>query len=339
MPTLTEVIFSWNPPWTYTLLAPFLAFPFSIAAKLWCLFQVAALLFVAATGSQALRTPPLSTLGAAFAVLFFLPSLYSIRYGQLGICFALALTCFLLSVNSQRYTLAGLSLLPLSVKPHLFILMVIPGVLWLTQIPRESAKRFLGGALGGLVTIVGCTLILAPASLSWWLTAATDTTATNATFVHFERWITHTTVSAVRVLGNYMQGSIPRWPMIIIPTTAFILTSLYFWLRRPTVEWTRVLPPALCLSIATSSYGWVYDQSALILCNYLLFVRVSKLKEKRVAVGFIIAIISVQAIPMLLISIATLPFYLFFILPWALLALLSLVSCYAGRTGGDPLRT
>ena len=339
MPTLSELIFSWNPPWTFTLLAPFLAFPFSIAAKLWCLFQIAILLFVAAKGSKALRAPPLSTLGAAFAALFFLPSLYSIRYGQLGTLFALALTCFLLSVNSRRYLLAGLSLLPLSVKPHLFILLVIPGVLWLTQIPRESAKRFLGGAIGGLVALVGITLILSPSSLSWWLTAVTDSSETHSKFVHFERWLTHTTVTAVRVFGHYMQGSIPSWPMVILPTTAFTLTSLYFWLRRPTIEWTRVLPPMLCLSIATSSYGWVYDQSALLLCNYLLFARVSKLKERWVAVGFSIAIVSTQAIPILLTSIVTLPPYSFFLLPWALLALLSILSRYTGRSEGAPLRT
>jgi hypothetical protein len=320
-------------------LAPFLAFPFSIAAKLWCLFQVAALFFVAATGSKALRTPPLSTLGAAFAALFFLPSLYSIHYGQLGTLFALALTCFLLSVNSRRYTLAGLSLLPLSTKPHLFILLAIPGVLWLTQIPRDNAKRFVGGALGGFVALVGITLIISPSSLSWWLTAVTDTTETNSKFVHFERWITHTTVTAVRVFGHYMQGSIPSWPMVIIPITTFTLTSLYFWLRRPTIEWTRVLPPMICLSIATSSYGWVYDQSALLLCNYLLFARVSKLKERWVAVGFFIAIVSTQAIPILLMSIIALPTYSFFLLPWAVLALLTLISRYTSRSGHDSLRT
>ena len=321
-PHLTGLIFSWNPPWTYTLLSPFLALPFSIAAKLWCLFQVAILLVVAARGSKALGAPPLSTVGAAFAALFFLPSLYSIRYGQLGTLFALALFCFLLSVNSRRYALAGLSLLPLSVKPHLFILLVIPGILWITQISRESAKRFIGGALGGFVALVGMTLVLAPESLSWWLSAATNTTDPPSKLVHFELWKTHTTATAVRALGEYAQGAPPLWPMVMIPTTAFALTSLYFWRRRPTIEWTRVLPPMVCLSIATSSYGWVYDQSALVLCNYLLFARVSRLTEKWTAMGFIIAIISVQAIPVLLMSTIALPPYSFFLLPWGLLALL-----------------
>jgi hypothetical protein len=329
------LVFSWNPPWTYTLLSPFLAFPFSIAAKLWCLFQVAILLVVAATGSKALRAPPLSTVGAAFAALFFVPSLYSIRYGQLGTLFALALVCFLLCVNSRRYMLAGLSLLPLSVKPHLFILLVIPGVVWITQIPRECATRFIGGALGGFVALVGMTLVLAPDSLSWWITAATQTTTADFGLVHFERWQTHTMATAVRALLDSAQGAAPRWPMVMIPATAFTLTSLYFWLRRPTIEWSHVLPPMICLSIATSSYGWVYDQSALLLCNYLLFARVSRLTEKWIAVGFILAIISVQTLPILLMSGMGLPPYSFFLLPWALLALLSLLSRSAARAGAN----
>jgi hypothetical protein len=211
--------------------------------------------------------------------------------------------------------------------------------LWLNQLPRESAKRFIVGTFGGFVTLVGITLILAPSSISWWLTVTTNAGDSASKLIHFERWATHTTVTMVRHLSLHMDGTIPRWPMVTIPASTFILASLCFWLRRPRIEWARIMPPMLCLSLATSSYGWAYDQSVLILCNYLLFAHVSKFKDRIVATWFIISLISIQVVPILIIGLFDLPFYSLFLTPWALLALMGLLIRYENRLDGQRLST
>jgi hypothetical protein len=161
-PQSLTLTYSWNPPWTYTLLAPFLALPFSIAARAWLLSQVAILLFIAWKAPKALNIGSLGTVGSACAVLLFLPSLYSIRYGQLGTLFALSVISFLLAIHGRRFGMAGLSLIPLTVKPHLFLLCAIPGILWLMHMSKRDRIRFLHGGLGGFALLLCITLIAAP---------------------------------------------------------------------------------------------------------------------------------------------------------------------------------
>lgn len=322
----SEPIFSWNPPWTYTLLAPFLAFPLSVGASLWCLFGFASVFFIATSASRALKVRDLGLTGATFAVLVFLQLWYSIGYGQLGVLFALSVTCFLVAVNAGRYGLAGLSLLPLTLKPHLFLLCAVPGILWLFQIPTAAAKRFLAGAIGGFTLLVAITLLMAPSVVAWWIEAMTRGPGSEGHFVHFQSWLTHTTASATRVLLFHTHGLYTTWPIVTIPVAAFALTSIYFWRRRPVIDWSLLLPPMLCLSLATSSYGWVYDQAPLVLCQYLLFARASECSNQLLKYGTFSALILLQVVPLLLITLFGLPAFYFFCVPWALLALLYISS-------------
>jgi hypothetical protein len=305
------LVYSWNPPWTYTLLAPFLTLPFTASATIWMVFEVLALLFIAAQTPKALRVASLGPVWGTAATLAFLPTLYCLLYGQLGVLFALAIILFLLAVNNQRFFLAGLSLLPLSAKPHLFLLCLIPGVLWLLQIPREAAKRFLVGAIGGGALLVSLTFVVEPLSFRWWLTSMTADFGGSQHMIPFQNWMTHTTATSIRVL----MGNNPTWPLLAVPLASFITTALYFLWRRPSIDWSTLLPPLLCLSLATSSYGWIYDQTTLVFCQYLLLsLTLSTTSRAR---SWLLAItLSAQVVPLILILSSLMQFHWFFIAPW-----------------------
>ena len=319
-----EITHSWNPPWTYTLLSPVVSLPFTASAIVWCLLEVSALFFIALRGPQALKTKGIGVIWGAVSVLVFLPSLYSIQYGQLGILFAFSLTTFLLAVNSKAYAWAGLSLIPLTAKPHLFLLCAIPGVLWLTQIPARDAARFLSGSVGGFVALVGATVAIAPTSFSNWLHAITIP-AGDAQVVHLTSWMTHTTATATRLFLIDTINSNPTWPLTVIPAIAYIATLLYFIIRRPIIEWSTLLPRVLCISLGTSSYGWIYDQTVLVLCPLLLVSIALSRESARSRALIISAALLPQLISLAYVASSQQAMRAFFILPWVYLLLLLIV--------------
>jgi hypothetical protein len=319
-------MYSWNPPWTYTLLAPFLSLPFVASASAWCWFQAAILFFIALKAPQALKVREPGLLWGTYATLFFLPSWYSLFFGQIGTLFALSTTLFLLAVNSKRYGWAGISLVPLTCKAHLFLLCAIPGVLWLRQIPRKDRLRFLGGSLLGFATLVLVTLVCSPTSLTWWLNALTESSPSDARFKHFTDWVTHTPMSGIRILLFDTYGIQPTWLYKVVPASALLVTSLYFWLRRPHIEWASLLPQILCLSLATASYGWAFDQSVLILCQYLLFVKCLAVRDTLAGKLLLCIVCLVQPAALFLFHVSFLPFYFFSVLPLAYWSLLVVAS-------------
>jgi hypothetical protein len=316
-----RLVYSWNPPWTYTLLAPFLSLPFPTSATFWLVFEVLALLFIAAQTPKAIKVASLGPLWSIVATLAFLPTLFCLRYGQLGVLFTLAITLFLLAVNSQRFFLAGVSLLPLSAKPHLFLLCLVPGLVWLLQIPREAAKRFLVGAIGGGAVLVCLTLLVEPLSLRWWLAAMTADPSASLHLVPVQNWMPHTTATSIRVLIMATMGHNPTWPLIAVPLVSVVTTALYFLWRRQSIDWSTLLPPLLCLSLGTSSYGWIHDQTPLVLCQYLL-LSLSLSATSRARPLLLALSISAQAVPLMLTVGSLMNFYWFFIVPWLYFGLL-----------------
>lgn len=330
------LVYSWNPPWTYIVLAPLLELPFTAAANAWLILQVAALLFMATKLPKALKVPSLGPVWGAVAVLAFLPTLYTLRYGQLGVLFALSITCFLLAINNQNFRLAGLSLIPLSAKPHLFLLCAIPGILWLFQIPRASRRDFLVGAVGGGVVLLALTFATSPLSFTWWLASITSDGASASPLITFQNWMAHTTATAIRLLAIATTGHNPLWPLKVVPLISCFATALYFIWRRPTIDWSVTLPPILCLSLATASYGWVFDQTVLILCNYLIFARAFSKGWRSIEWYVLLVAVSVQVTLLVLTVTSLMFFHFFFLLPWLYLGLLTAVPQRERTRGEEP---
>ena len=164
-------VMMWNPPWTAVLLAPILQMPFGQAALLWFVSQLfllcglVALSLHSAPGGRA----PLSLCGAV--AVCFLPVMDSLMWGQTGLLIAFGVAVFASLERRSHLALAGAGLAILSVKPHLFILAPVPGLLWFAQISREGRRSLCFGGGLFLLFLLCLTLIIEPRSIEWWFEA------------------------------------------------------------------------------------------------------------------------------------------------------------------------
>jgi hypothetical protein len=260
----TPLVVSWNPPWTFVLLAPFLSEAFGPSARLWMLIQFLLLGVIAMVTPAALSDRRMGLLLRAATVMIFFPTLNSLYFGQLGILLAASVALFLFCQQRGALFAAGLFLVPLSVKPHLFLLLVPPGLKWLAGLPRPQAYRFLGGACGGLALLIGCTTVISPSSIPNWLSAIQfdSRQPSVAGAVPLAFWQTANISTWLRILCA--SDHVPEWPLRVVPLVALALTTGWFIMSKKPIVWRDIAPPLLCLALITSNYGWVYDQSVLV---------------------------------------------------------------------------
>lgn len=257
-----EVTMMWNPPWTPTLLAPALALPFEHAAALWLIAQLGMAFVIAVVIPKGVgRNVPV--LLSALIVLSFLPVLDTLYWGQIALLLTLGATLFVYFEERGKSLMAGVALVPLTLKPHLMICILPAGVLWWWRLSRANKVRFLMGFLGGLVFLCSITATLAPRSLSWWL-AAVMAPSSGVGEVPTVAWKTATVTTWLRIfLSDSSQGA-PVWPMLWLPMVTLVGVTIYYAYYKPVVLWRTTLPALVGLSLLVGPYGWLYDQSILL---------------------------------------------------------------------------
>lgn len=256
----------WNPPWTPVVLAPILSLPFSAAAISWLLLSCGCLVVIilALPGALGVAAPPLIVRGLAVLVLY--PIAENLVLGQLAIFLTTVLVVVLHCRAHQRYLLAGLSAALLTIKPHLFFLLVVPVAISLVYAPRRVVIRSSGGFFLGCLLLLGATLSIAPDSITWWIEAFTSAPRGPGA-VSTAEWKTATLVTVLRDLLADPNGAAPHWPIVVLPIVALIGTVVLV-LRSPLpLSWSHLTPPLLCLSLLLGPYGWLYDQTLLVVCQ------------------------------------------------------------------------
>jgi Glycosyltransferase family 87 len=156
-------LFMWNPPWTVLLIAPVLECPFPAACLAWIVCNLALLAAIGLlvcdaagiTGGRELNGP------AVLSSLLFYPAMETIELGQISLVLAFAVALFLRSAVRRNEVGAGLSLVLLTIKPHLFLIF---GAWVLAWIVRERLWRMLAAAAFGLAALLLLTQLLWPGS-------------------------------------------------------------------------------------------------------------------------------------------------------------------------------
>lgn len=310
---------AWNPPWTFVLLSPFTSGPFETCAMFWMLFQFILLAVIANVIPRALEERAPSLVFRAITPIIFFPVLNSLYFGQLGALLATSVALFLFFQQRGSFFLAGLSLLPLSVKPHLFFLLVVPGVKWLIELPRAHAARFMCGALGGFATLIAVTCSFAPHVVYDWIAAMRGSNVSSFAegTIPFPLWRTTTLTTWIRIA--FTSNEIPSWPLKVVPAVALIATIVYFLRAKGPVIWKDVAPPLLCLSLVLSSYGWVYDQSVLIVPQAAIVCGALSLQRRAARIALLSLAFGLQIVAIYL---SDMPQHYFVWLPIAILLLL-----------------
>lgn len=325
-------LFMWNPPWTLLLFAPILAFPFPVAAMLWAGLN---LVLVAAIGllvcAAASRRGDANLIGPAIvASLLFYPVMETIALGQISIVLAFAVALFLRSAMRSDEWGAGLSLVLLTFKPHLFLIF---GAWVLAWTLRERLWKVPVAGVLGLAALLLLTQLIWPGSISqWWESLGRVPRGPGAEAT--SNWLTCCLASSLRQLVFQASGRAPIWPLAVVPLAGLAVTFTYLAVARPRINWLDAIHPALCLSVGLAPYGWPFDHAVLVLGQVLLVLRVNR---SEVATAPRLAVLSTLAalliIPVVLES-PTFGLHLLAWFPWASLA----VWTWAKRIPGASIR-
>ncbi len=199
------------------------------------------------------------------AMFLFEPHLSSIRFGQLGILYALCVAAFLFGARRNDPMIMGISLVPLTVKPHLFYLAFVFLAYWV--IVDRKWKVAVWAAVG-FVVLVTATELSYPHAIGRWLEALTTQPPMH--------WAVGTLVGIVRHVVFTVTGEVVQWPLVVIPgvTVAGFVAWLAFVRPDPDVIWR--LPAVLGLSLFTAPYGWLFDQAQLVVIQVGLVALVSR---------------------------------------------------------------
>jgi len=248
-----EVQIFLNPPWGLGLLAPLGVMGFDVA-RCFVIF-LSALCFLVIPGLvQDLfgGTLPRSPRRALLAWLST-PALHCLLLGQLSLILTASLLLSLrFSIRQQPWRASAL-LVPLALKPQLFLIVGL--VLALKQ-PRMLFRAFLLA-----VIVTAAVTAYSPGIFNEWLEQEFSPL----------QWQTSTLVTMVRLWLQGASNVPPTWPVFIVPAIGVILCCTWMHLTRRTSNTTLHLVSGLLFSLAFAPYAYLYDYT-LLMIPHVLFV-------------------------------------------------------------------
>lgn len=251
-------IMMWNPPWLLLILAPVLWLSFEYAALLWLVCNIF-FLFGVTILIRKTFLPKCPIVPLALATAFFPPCWEAISWGQTSILLTFAVSAFLYCANQKRDFLGGIFLALLSLKPHLFIVLVPAVAFWVFYSKRWAV---LGGFISSLLILVGSTAVLSD-SFGHWISSFLAVSNDKADLV--AQWYSASLADA----GRYLIMAVAGWQFLWLRASLTLLgvISVFLYCLKPARchSITRTLPPFLALSLLLAPYGWYYDQSTLLL--------------------------------------------------------------------------
>lgn len=154
----------WNPPPIVLLLLPFGALPFTAAALGWTALNLGSFGHAILLFNRSMDHPLPPPLGLWIA-LFFVPSFHAARWGQPT---PFLVACLIYTWNAQRHgkgVAAGLLLIPLLLKPHLFIATIT--LIMVASFRRRNFRLTLA-LVGGVVILTTMLYIVEPDWYQGW---------------------------------------------------------------------------------------------------------------------------------------------------------------------------
>lgn len=271
-------VMSWNPPWTYLILAPFCLLPFQYAVPLWILTNVFFLIHSIALCHKTYGTSTKSSSAKLILYSFyFLPAFSCMAFGQTGLFMSWIICLFLYLSKIQKFLFAGILLSCLSIKPHLFYLLAPFIIYWSF---KEKNLRLILGILLGLSFLFTSTASITDGVFFYWLDAILDPSKIQGAQTILD-WKVATLVGMIKTIVNEIWLIVPKWPMWLVPLTTATAYLFYLLIKKPKLSLYKDTPPVLALSIFTAPYGWFFDQSILLCLYAFLMLKALEMKSKK----------------------------------------------------------
>ena len=246
-----------SPPWTLSFVAPIgLIKSYALACFFWMIVLLAAIAWSSRMAMDVyfgeVRIPEISDT-AFYRCLFaftFYPVLLCLRYSQTAPLMLLGVTGFLYFKKAQRPALAGAFLSLTLIKPQLLYLV------WLALILRSLQQRqwkILAWAAAVIVSLTALALLLDRHACQQYLELTRSP--------YLQAYASGVTAGIRKLLG----GVGTFWIQLVPPVVGLGWFATYWHKHREDWSWTENLPILMTVSVVTSAYGWLFDQTLLVL--------------------------------------------------------------------------
>ncbi len=242
----------WYPPWAMPILGVFGLLPYIPGRFLWYLLNLGACLASADLLWRYYRGPP-HLRAVVWPLLFtFWPAVIAVRTGQISALVLLGVAGFLALSDRRRWLAAGACLPLVAIKPQLLHLFWIAVLLWTV---RGRRWAILLGAVAATAALVLAATLVDPGVVPQFLHMAT---------YEAPQAPASTLGTLLRLLLAVTTGYQAFW-LQFVPPAASLLWFVPYWLRRRhDWEWRAEAPIVLVAALATTAYGWIYDQIVLL---------------------------------------------------------------------------
>ncbi len=191
------------------------------------------------------------------AGFLFAPALSCLEAGQLGILFLASVTLFLIWHEKHPF-LAGVALLPLALKPHLFGAFVLALLLWIAV---RRAWLVLAGAAAASCISAAVTFALDPAIWPQYFAFLRHASLAN-------RYTPTLSVGLPLLFGTPASG------LRFLPTALVCLWAVWYFLTgHARWHWDREGLVVLTAAVACSPYAWFTDEAVLLPAVFAAFFR------------------------------------------------------------------
>lgn len=267
----------WNLPLLFPLLAPVLHLPFDTAVTVWFGLNCFFVFLISLLTWKTVTDAPVRPIACILAGAISFPVAQNIYFGQLSLFITLGVVLCFWSIKYEKDWLAGIALVPLTLKPHMAYLVIPVLGLWIIHRKRWWVMISFGIAVA---ILTGIMLIQSPSIVH--------------DRIHMPEnpvmWKSATPVVAIGEIIHYATGAYPLWPLIVIPLIGMI--GVLFHLRfGKAVRWETHLPWLICLSLVTAPFGWVFDHSIGMIAQVgllaLVFAHRAPLQAKLELIGWL----------------------------------------------------
>jgi len=244
-----------SPPWTLPLIAPIgLTNSYALACLLWIAILIAAVAWSSRLLMDVyfgeLRIPEISdtTFYRCLFAFTFYPVLLCLRYAQTAPLMLLGAAGFLYFDKKARPILAGTFLALTLTKPQLLYLV------WLALLLRSFQQRrwkVLASTAGFVAFLSAIALLLDPHSFQQYR----ELTKTP----YLQAYASGVTAGIRKLFG----GVGTFWIQLVPPVFGLAWFAVYWRRHSKNWSWSGNLPMLMTISVLTSAYGWLFDQTLL----------------------------------------------------------------------------
>lgn len=308
----TQVLNSWNPtlhssytqqffnpPWTLPFFVILGSLPFKLATQLWILVGLLSATLIVKYLSEIFKAEKRSIL---IGSIIFVYAWYSLMVGQLSIFILLLLSYGVFNFEKYGPTWkAALGIFGVFLKPHLFIPLVIWGILNLGK-QKYRVLAFKGAAIFVFMICLS-ELIHSGITFSW----------INREGLPIQ-WISSTLAALLQLCFLEPNGP-PTWPLFLMPILGIVF-SFIFYFKNPDAPLKEAFSVLLFLGVLFAPYAFPYD---FVLCLPLVLITAQKVRGNTQRLS-ILLFPSVCALIFSYVSVS-LHFQVFFLLLFGLLYL------------------